>query len=141
MGRYPITVGQFRQFILESGYFTPNFCWTIRSNAIQYGMEGRDWDNPGFDQEDNHPVVCVSWPDVQAYLVWLKNKTGKNYRLLSEAEWEYVARGNQSEEELTDGDFFSNGNNGAPDEDCCIGAQSDKDRWLFTSPVDAFAAK
>jgi formylglycine-generating enzyme required for sulfatase activity len=39
-----------------------------------------------------HPVMNVSWKDVQTYLVWLSNKTGKTYRLLSEAEWEYVAR-------------------------------------------------
>jgi len=39
-----------------------------------------------------HPVIQVSWNDVQTYLVWLSNKTGKTYRLLSEAEWEYVAR-------------------------------------------------
>ena len=39
-----------------------------------------------------HPVIKVSWNDVQTYLVWLSNKTGKTYRLLSEAEWEYVAR-------------------------------------------------
>jgi formylglycine-generating enzyme required for sulfatase activity len=39
-----------------------------------------------------HPVMNVSWNDVQTYLVWLSNKTGKTYRLLSEAEWEYVAR-------------------------------------------------
>jgi formylglycine-generating enzyme required for sulfatase activity len=42
---------------------------------------------------DKHPVVNVSWDDVtRQYLPWLSRKTGKSYRLLSEAEWEYVAR-------------------------------------------------
>ena len=40
----------------------------------------------------NRPVFNVSWDDVQTYVAWLSEKTGKTYRLLSEAEWEYVAR-------------------------------------------------
>jgi len=38
------------------------------------------------------PVINVSWNDIQSYLTWLSRKTGKPYRLLSEAEFEYVAR-------------------------------------------------
>ena len=38
------------------------------------------------------PVICVDWDDSQEYVSWLSKKTGKTYRLLSEAEWEYVAR-------------------------------------------------
>ena len=48
---------------------------------------------PGFEQAGNHPVVCVSWRDAKAYVAWLSRKTGKNYRLLSESEWEYMAKG------------------------------------------------
>ncbi len=41
---------------------------------------------------ENHPVIYVSWRDATAYVDWLQKKTGKPYRLLSEAEWEYAAR-------------------------------------------------
>ena len=52
----------------------------------------------GYDPADRgwgrgqRPVISVSWNDAQSYVKWLSNKTGKRYRLLSESEWEYVAR-------------------------------------------------
>ena len=47
--------------------------------------------NNGWDIK-THPVVDVSWDDAQAYVRWLSQQTGQKYRLLSESEWEYVAR-------------------------------------------------
>ena len=41
--------------------------------------------------DENHPIVLVSWDDVQAYVKWLSQQTGARYRLPSEAEWEYAA--------------------------------------------------
>ena len=52
----------------------------------------RSWRDPGYNQTDNDPAVCVSWKDAQAYIKWLNEISGGGYRLLSEAEWEYVAR-------------------------------------------------
>ena len=47
---------------------------------------------PGFAQSGSHPAVCLSWGDAKAYVAWLTRKTGKTYRLLTQAEWEYAAR-------------------------------------------------
>jgi formylglycine-generating enzyme required for sulfatase activity len=53
---------------------------------------GKDWRNPGYAQDERHPVACMNWDDASAYVQWLSQKTGKSYRLLSESEWEYAAR-------------------------------------------------
>jgi formylglycine-generating enzyme required for sulfatase activity len=65
--------------------------WSWNDAAWQHAPEG-SYRDPGFAQGDDHPVVCVSWHDAVAYAEWLSNRTGKPYRLLTEAEWEYAAR-------------------------------------------------
>ena len=61
--------------------------------SVEYKLESDgDWKIPKFDQTDQHPVVCVNWKNAKAYASWLSKKTGHQYRLLSEAEWEYAAR-------------------------------------------------
>jgi formylglycine-generating enzyme required for sulfatase activity len=50
------------------------------------------WRDPGFAQTDQHPVTCISWEDANDYVSWLTQKTGKQYRLPSDAEFEYATR-------------------------------------------------
>ena len=82
VGKYEVTLGQYAEFVEETKHKTEN-CNFLR---------GKSWDDPGFDQTNNHPVVCVSWYDVSAYIDWLSTKTKHEYRLLTESEWEYAAR-------------------------------------------------
>jgi formylglycine-generating enzyme required for sulfatase activity len=73
VGRCAVTRGQFAAFAAATGYDA-----------------GTGWRDPGFAQDDSHPIVCASWNDARAYAEWLSKSTGASYRLPSEAEWEYV---------------------------------------------------
>ena len=89
VGQFEVTRGEFARFVSETGYESSG-CWTY--DGTWSLKNDRNWQSPGFPQEDNHPVTCVSWADAKAYVSWLNEKTGKNYRLLSSSEWEYIAR-------------------------------------------------
>ena len=92
VGVKEVTVGEYGRFVSETGRSMGDSCRTYESGEWE-SRSGRGWRNPGFGQTDGHPVVCVSWDDAKAYVGWLSGKTGEGYRLLSESEWEYVARG------------------------------------------------
>lgn len=100
MGRTEITVAQFREFVRASGYQPESdraggaSVYDETSGRMQT-QASADWqdDYAGKRARDDDPVVNVSWNDAQAYVNWLAQRTGKHYRLASEAEFEYAERG------------------------------------------------
>jgi formylglycine-generating enzyme required for sulfatase activity len=77
IGKYPVTNQEYQAFIQDSDQAPPGI-----------------WDGDQYPEgKGDHPVVYVTWYDAQAYCQWLSEKTGKAYRLPTEAEWEKAARG------------------------------------------------
>ena len=95
-------------------------------------------DDEGWGRE-TRPVINVSWDDAQAYVAWLSGETGKPYRLLSEAEWEYMARAGTTMKYWWGNEADHDHANYGQDK-CCDGAIAGKDRWKYTSPVGSFEA-
>jgi formylglycine-generating enzyme required for sulfatase activity len=82
IGKYPVTNFQYRAFVQDTGREPPGH-W--KGDKYPEGLQ-------------DHPVVSVSWYDAEDYCKWLSEKTGKSYRLPTEAEWEKAARGTYSRE-------------------------------------------
>lgn len=136
VSRDPITVAEFAAFVEASDYETegernPQQGCRILDREWQWG-EGHSWREPGIEQEGAHPVVCVTREDVRAYLDWLSAESGAEYRLPSEAEWEYLARAGTDTARWWGEEIEADRAN-------CMDCPNDW-RGQGTSPVDAFPA-
>jgi formylglycine-generating enzyme required for sulfatase activity len=91
IARHAVTRGEFAAFAKDAGHKTEGgaFVWT----GTEWKLDPQaSWRNPGFAQDDDHPVVCVNWDDANAYVAWLVRQTKCDYLLPTEAEWEYCCR-------------------------------------------------
>jgi formylglycine-generating enzyme required for sulfatase activity len=89
LGIHPVTRGQFQRFVEATRYQTD----AEKDGQGKWGQDPKfTWRSPGFDQTDDHPVVNVSWNDATAFSAWLSRQEGQEYRLPTEAEWEYACR-------------------------------------------------
>lgn len=95
-------------------------------------------DDAGWSRGDR-PVINVSWSNVTAYAEWLSRSTGLKFRLPSEAEWEYAARGGTTTK-YPWGNAPSHDKANYGKEYCCSGSASGLDEWINTAPVGSFAA-
>ncbi len=163
LGRTEVTVGQFRAFVLASGHVPES----VADGTGAYGFDaaraaappvdgdafaGRDprwsWENPGFTQGEDHPVVNVTWHDAAAMAAWLSRSEGRRYRLPTEAEWEYACRaGTRTRWHGGDDAGVLAGQANVFDLDAAADwprwaamALAVHDGWRFTAPVGQFAA-
>ena len=135
LGKYEVTVGQFQRFVEATGYRTDAERNADGVEGCSNGWEwtwGRSWRKPGYSIHDTQPVVCVSWNDTQSFIDWLNDKTGGNFRLPTEAEWEYAAQAG-STTKYSWGNSIGSSRANCYEDDC-------GDRWEYTAPVGSLSA-
>jgi formylglycine-generating enzyme required for sulfatase activity len=149
MGVCEVTRGQFAAFVKETNYATQaeKEGWTYAWNGRLWDkVAGASWRKVGFEQTDEHPVLCVTFDDAVAFCRWMSEKTSKAVRLPTEAQWEYACRAG-TQTAFAWGDNWDDGKGHANTSDATAkkrfrGWRSFiwEDGYVFTSPVGTYKA-
>ena len=130
--REEVSRSSYAQF--ASGTGRPNA--RCRNRLAPISIKKRSWVDPGFAQDGNHPVVCVSFEDAKAYAQWLSQRTGEKYRLPTFAEWQLISNYRGSGDACRDGkvDCGNEGtvatNQGAASPLGLLGVRGNAREWL-----------
>jgi len=111
IGKYPVTVGQFKAFVGDTGYRTvaeaQGWGWAYDKAKKHWSKKsGASWKSPGNETWDDMPVTMICHADAEAFCDWLSKKEGRRYYLPTEAQWEYAARGGKENRRFPWGDEY-----------------------------------
>ncbi|MCR9271130.1 MAG: SUMF1/EgtB/PvdO family nonheme iron enzyme [Hyphomonadaceae bacterium] len=133
VSKYEITVAQFAEFVNDTGYSPPGRCRISNGVSSWEWVDGLNYRSPEIATSADHPVTCIDWYAARAYAVWLTQKTGFRYRLLTEVEWEYAAKG-----EFKSAGFVQSENKSLCDVANFADAETNYD-WRYDACSDGYA--
>lgn len=136
-----VTVEQYLACVQQSGCPAPHWNETGSDYNINTGKDDLYKEMGEALTDSLSPIVGVSWENAVAYAAWLNKsqKPSQPFRLPTEAEWEYAARGGDNEQAYPWGNKASHEFANYGKDECCEGFVSGKDQWLYTAPVGSFA--
>jgi len=143
VARTETTVAEFRKFMAAGKHTIAPGCWRHLPTEKWVLDEHALWQAPGYEQAESYPVTCVNWFDAVAFADWVSDETGENYRLPSEAEFEYFARAGGGGDDIPpvkDRETLCSVVNGADQSTGLAYAYACNDGYAHASPAGHFPA-